>query len=384
MLANYVAPYDATVTQKLRAAGAVLAGRTNLDEFAMGTTRESSAFQPVRNPLDTALIPGGSSGGSAAAVAGGMALAALGTDTAGSIRQPAALCGCVGFKPSYGLVSRYGVAALASSLDHVGPITKTVEDAAIIMNVIAGADQRDLTSSKAPLPDFRTGLSRASLRGVRIGLPREYFDHPELNPEIRAITEEAARRCAELGAIIEETTLPHTDYIMAAYGILSTAEASANLARYDGVRYGQRAEAESVHHLYAKSRGQGFGLGVKRRLLQGTLMLTREGQETYYRPALKLRTLICRDFALAFERFDALLTPATPTLAWPMGGTAGQPFAVSHDDCFLAAANLAGIPGITLPNSKAQNGLPASVQFMAPAMADARLLRVAHAFEQGL
>ncbi len=381
ILEGYVAPFDATVAARLRAAGAVFAGRTNMDEFAMGSANEYSAFKPVRNPASPEHVPGGSSGGSAAAVAGGMALAALGTDTGGSIRQPASFCGCVGLKPSYGRVSRFGVTAFASSLDQVGPMTRTVEDAAVLLRVLAGRDPRDQTTLDAPVPDYRAALRGASLRGVRIGLPKEYFVDG-VDREVMARVRAAADACAAQGALVEELSLPHTEYAVAVYCICATAEASANLARFDGVRYGRRAPGETLRELYVRSRSQGFGSEVKRRVILGTYVLSSGYHDAYYTRALKARTLIRRDFERAFERFDVLLTPVSPTPAYRLGTTTQDPLVIYLGDIFTVSANLAGLCGIAVPCGTTAAGLPVGVQLLGPALGEETLLRVAHAYEQ--
>lgn len=380
MLAGYVAPYDATVSARLRAVGAVFAGRTNMDEFAMGSSTEGSAFKTTRNPCDLTRVPGGSSGGSAAAVAGGEAVAALGTDTGGSIRQPAAFCGCVGLKPSYGRVSRYGVTAYASSLDQVGPLTRTVEDAAVLLQALAGVDPRDGTTLDAPVPDYRASL-RDGLKGMRIGLPREYYIDGT-DPEVMACVRRTVDACAAAGAEIVEVSLPHTEYAIAAYYIVATAEASANLARFDGVRYGHRtAHPESVFDLYAQSRAEGFGTEVKRRIILGTYVLSSGYYDAYYGRAQKVRTLIRRDFAEAFGRCDVLFTPVAPTAAYRIGETCDDPLRMYLGDVFTVPANLAGICGLSVPCGRTAAGLPVGLQILGPAFGECAVLRAGHSVE---
>ena len=380
MLAGYVAPYDATVSARLRAVGAVFAGRTNMDEFAMGSSTEGSAFKTTRNPCDLTRVPGGSSGGSAAAVAGGEAVAALGTDTGGSIRQPAAFCGCVGLKPSYGRVSRYGVTAYASSLDQVGPLTRTVEDAAVLLQALAGVDPRDGTTLDAPVPDYRASL-RDGLKGMRIGLPREYYIDGT-DPEVMACVRRTVDACAAAGAEIVEVSLPHTEYAIAAYYIVATAEASANLARFDGVRYGHRtAHPESVFDLYAQSRAEGFGAEVKRRIILGTYVLSSGYYDAYYGRAQKVRTLIRRDFAEAFSRCDVLFTPVAPTAAYRIGEACDDPLKMYLGDVFTVPANLAGLCGLSVPCGRTAAGLPVGLQILGPAFGECAVLRAGHSVE---
>ena len=320
ILKGYVSPYDATVIKNLKAAGAVCAGRVNMDEFAMGSSTENSGLGVTHNPYDLSRVPGGSSGGSAAAVGGDLAIAALGTDTGGSIRQPASFCNIVGLKPSYGRVSRYGVTAFASSLDQVGPMTKSVEDAAMLLQVLAGHDERDGTTPKEPVPDYVKALEGASLKGVKLGLPKEYYEVSGVDPEVKRITDAAIKSCEAAGAELVEVSLPHTDSAMAVYYIVAPAEASANLARFDGVRYGHRSEhSDDVFNLYARSRAEGFGPEVKRRIIMGTYVLSSGYYDAYYGRASKVRTLIRRDFETVFQKVDALLTPVAPTPAFKIG-----------------------------------------------------------------
>lgn len=380
-LLGYVSPYDATVSAKLRRAGAVFAGRTNMDEFAMGSSTEGSAFKVTRNPHDLTRVPGGSSGGSAAAVAGGEAIAALGTDTGGSIRQPASFCGCVGLKPSYGRVSRYGVTAYASSLDQVGPLTKTVEDAAVVLQQLAGCDRHDGTTLDVPVPDYRAAL-RGGLKGLKIGLPKEYYVEGA-DPEVMACVRKAVDACAAAGAEIMEVSLPHTEYAIAVYYIVATAEASANLARFDGVRYGHRAaKPESVFELYAKSRAEGLGTEVKRRIILGTYVLSSGFYDAYYGRAQKVRTLIRKDYAEAFKRCDVLMTPVAPTAAYRIGETCDDPLKMYLGDIFTVPANLAGLCGLSVPCGATAAGLPVGLQLLGPAFGEGAILRAAYAYEQ--
>jgi aspartyl-tRNA(Asn)/glutamyl-tRNA(Gln) amidotransferase subunit A len=385
ILRDYRAIFDATVICKLKTAGAIPFGKTNMDEFAMGSSTENSSVKPTRNPWDQERIPGGSSGGSAAAVAAGMAIASLGSDTGGSIRQPAALCGVTGLKPTYGRVSRYGLVAFASSLDQIGPITKSVEDAALLLRVMAGVDQEDSTSLDAPVPDYRAALG-GDLRGVRLGLPKEYLIDG-IDPEVRSAIEAAVAQFSSLGAEIVDVSLPHTEYAIDTYYIIATAEASANLARFDGVRYGYRAE--NPHNLldhYNRTRAEGFGAEVKRRIILGTYVLSSGYYDAYYLRAQKVRTLIRQDFARAFEKVDALISPTTPEPAFRLGERSADPLRMYLADIFTNAANLAGICGLSIPcgfaRSETPNPLPIGLQIMGKALEEARILQVAHAFEQ--
>lgn len=381
ILESYRAPFDATVIARLRAAGALFVGRTNMDEFALGSTTESSAHGPAFNPVKPGLVPGGSSGGSAAAVAGGLALGALGSDTGGSVRQPAAFCGCVGLKPSYGRLSRYGAVACASSLDQIGPMTRDVRDAALLLGIMAGADPRDATCLDQPVPDY-VAACEGGVRGLRLGMPREYFVDG-MHPEVAARVREAADRCREMGAEIVEVSLPHTAYAVATYYIVMTAEVSANLARYDGIRYGRRAAGvDGVQELYCRTRAGLFGSEVKRRILLGTYVLSAGYFDAYYMKALKVRTLIRRDFDEAFEKVDVLMTPTSPTPAFRKGEKVANPLTMYLSDIYTSSINLAGIPGVSLPAGMSPEGLPIGMQLIAPAFEDARLIRVAYAFEQ--
>ncbi len=384
MLRNYRALYDATVIQKLRAAGAIPFGKTNMDEFAMGSSTENSSVKVTHNPWDLSRVPGGSSGGSAAAVAADEAFGALGTDTGGSIRQPASLSGVVGFKPSYGRVSRFGLVAFASSLDQAGPVTKTVRDAALIMNAIAGPDSQDSTALKEAVPDYTAGLEN-NLRGMRLGLPKEYMIEG-IDSQVKSTIDAAVAHLNSLGAEIIDVSLPHTEYAIDAYYILATAEASANLARFDGVRYGFRAEKprDLLDH-YARTRGEGFGPEVKRRIILGTYALSSGYYDAYYLRAQKVRELIRRDFAQAFEKVDALVSPTSPTLAFKFGERTADPLQMYLADIFTNAANLAGICGISLPCGFASldgKQLPIGLQLLGKALDEARILRIANAYEQ--
>ncbi|MFC1453497.1 Asp-tRNA(Asn)/Glu-tRNA(Gln) amidotransferase subunit GatA [Verrucomicrobiota bacterium] len=381
ILQGYVSPYDATVVARLREQGAVFLGRTNMDEFAMGSTCENSAFKPTRNPWNRDHVPGGSSGGSAAAVAAGEALAALGTDTGGSVRCPASFCGCVGMKPSYGRVSRYGLVAFASSLDQVGTLSKDVNDAALLLGIMAGRDERDSTSVDAPVPDYGAFFGD-SLRGVRIGLPREYFT-AGMDPEVEAVVRAAVERCTGLGAEATEVSLPHTEYAIASYYIIATAEASANLARFDGVRYGYRApDGADPIEMYGRTRAGGFGAEVKRRIILGTYVLSSGYYDAFYLSAQKVRTLIRRDFEDAFSRCDVLLAPCGPTAAYRIGEKSEDPLAMYLGDILTVTANLAGIPGLAVPAGLTSANLPVGLQILGPAFKEENVLKVGHAFEQ--
>ena len=383
ILQGYVAPYDATVITKLRAAGAIPFGRTNMDEFAMGSSTENSSIQITRNPRDPERIPGGSSGGSAAVVAADEALASLGSDTGGSIRQPAALCGCVGMKPSYGRVSRYGLVAFASSLDQIGPFTHTVEDAALVLQAMAGHDPLDSTSLDLPVPDYSATLNDG-VKGLKLGVPKEYFIEG-MDSQVEARVRAAIEVYRGLGAEIVEVSLPHTKYAVADYYIIATAEASANLARFDGVRYGKRASApRDLADHYGRTRGEGFGKEVKRRIILGTYVLSSGYYDAYYLRAQKVRTLIRRDFEEAFQKVDGLLSPTSPVPAFKIGERMADPLQMYLADIFTIAANLAGICGISIPCGNAEvdgKKLPVGLQIMAPAFEEARLLRIARAYE---
>jgi aspartyl-tRNA(Asn)/glutamyl-tRNA(Gln) amidotransferase subunit A len=384
ILANYRSIYDATVIRKLRAAGAIPFGKTNMDEFAMGSSTENSGMKLTHNPWDLSRVPGGSSGGSAAAVAADEAIAGLGTDTGGSIRQPAALSGIVGVKPTYGRVSRFGVTAFASSLDQVGPLTKTVRDSAMIMNVIAGPDPQDSTCLNQPVPDYTSALGR-DLKGVRLGLPKEYMVEG-VDPQVKAAVDAAIAHFKSLGAEIIEVSLPYTDSSIAVYYIVATAEASANLARFDGVRYGYRAENPTdLLDFYGRTRGEGFGPEVKRRIILGTYVLSSGYYDAYYLRAQKVRELIRRDFAKAFEKVDALISPTSPEVAFKLGERTSDPLRMYLADIFTNAGNLAGICGISLPCGFAEvdgRKLPIGLQLQGKALDEARIFQIAHAYEQ--
>ena len=382
ILKGYVSPYDATVIANMKRTGFIPCGRVNMDEFAMGSSTENSALGVTRNPYDTERVPGGSSGGSAAAVGGNLAIAALGTDTGGSIRQPASFCNCYGLKPSYGRVSRYGVTAFSSSLDQVGPMTKSVEDAAVLLGAIAGRDPMDGTTPDLPVPDYLKEIEGASLKGVRLGLPKEYFSVSGLDPEVKAVTDAAIDMCANAGAELVEVSLPHTDYAMSVYYIIAPAEASANLARFDGVRYGHRsAEVKDVYSLYVKSRSEGFGPEVKRRIIMGTYVLSSGYYDAYYGKAQKVRTLIKRDFDEVFGKVDALLTPCAPTPAFKLGELQ-DPITMYLNDLFTIPSSLAGVCAASVPAGfTASAHLPVGVQFICGGFEESRLLRVSKAFE---
>jgi aspartyl-tRNA(Asn)/glutamyl-tRNA(Gln) amidotransferase subunit A len=381
ILENYTPPNDATAIQRLEAAGAVIIGKTNCDEFAMGSSTENSAYFPTRNPHDLERVPGGSSGGSAAAVAAGMCVAALGSDTGGSIRQPASFCGVVGMMGTYGRVSRFGLIAFASSLDHIGPFAHTVKDTAAVLGVIAGRDPLDSTSAAVPVPDYVTEL-REDLKGFRIGVPKEYFAEG-LDPEVGAAVERGIQEMAKLGAEIRPVTMPHTRYAIAAYYLICTAEASSNLARYDGVRYSRRSgRVATLGEMYRASRGEGFGAEVKRRIMLGTYALSAGYYDAYYLKAQKVRALIARDFAEAFQQVDVIVTPTSPFPAFKLGEKTADPLTMYLSDIYTITASLAGIPGISVPCGKTRTGLPIGMQMLARHFDEARLLAAAHAYEQ--
>ena len=380
ILGDFTPPYDATTVEKLRAAGAVITGKTNLDEFAMGSSTENSAFFPTRNPWNSERVPGGSSGGSAAAVAADQCIAALGTDTGGSIRQPAACCGVVGLKPTYGRVSRYGIIAFASSMDQVGPLTKDVSDCALLLEAIAGYDPADSTSVNRPVPKYADELT-GDVRGLRVGVPKEYFISG-MQPEVERAVRKAIRQLEENGAVIEEISLPHTDYAVAVYYIVATAEASSNLARYDGMRYGYRARARDLTETYMLSREEGFGPEVKRRIVLGTYALSAGYYDAYYLKAQKVRTLIKRDFEEAFQRCDAIITPTAPTTAFKMGEKTEDPLQMYLSDIYTISVNLAGLPALSLPCGFDSEGLPIGMQLIGKHFDESTILRVAHAWEQ--
>jgi aspartyl-tRNA(Asn)/glutamyl-tRNA(Gln) amidotransferase subunit A len=380
ILGKFVSPYDATVIEKLKAAGAIVFGRCNMDEFAMGSSTENSAFGPTHNPWNVERIPGGSSGGSAAAVAADETIASLGTDTGGSIRQPAALCGVVGLKPTYGRVSRYGLVAFASSLDQIGPFTKNVTDAATLLGVLSGHDLRDSTSIPHPVPKYVNALD-GNIRGLRLGLPKEYMIGG-LDSEVKVAVDAAVKQLQGLGAEIVEISLPHTDYAVATYYIIATAEASANLARFDGIRYGARVEGKDFVELYSNTRGAGFGGEVKRRIILGTYVLSSGSYDAYYLRAQKTRTLIRKDFLDAFEKVDAIVTPTSPTAAFKIGEKSDDPLQMYLSDIFTISCNLAGICGISVPCGFTRNPqLPIGLQLLGKPFGEEMLLRIAHAYE---
>ncbi|WP_081963110.1 Asp-tRNA(Asn)/Glu-tRNA(Gln) amidotransferase subunit GatA [Desulfosporosinus sp. HMP52] len=379
MLENFYPPYNATVTERLRAAGTILLGKLNMDEFAMGSSTENSYFAKTRNPWNLECVPGGSSGGSAVAVAGDEAAFTLGSDTGGSIRQPAAFCGVVGMKPTYGAVSRLGLIAFASSLDQIGPFTKTVRDNALVMNAIAGHDPLDSTSVPIEAPDYTKFLVN-DIKGLKIGIPREYFG-AGIDPEVAKGIQAGIQTLIDLGAEVAECSLPHTEYAIPAYYLIATAEASSNLARYDGVRYGYRADADDVLGMFKKTRAEGFGQEVKRRIMLGTYALSSGYYDAYYLKAQKVRTLIKQDFDKAFEKFDVLLSPTAPTSAFKFGEKSADPLAMYLSDITTVPINLAGIPAISIPAGFV-NGLPIGMQLMGKAFGEGSLYRVAYTFEQ--
>lgn len=381
ILSNFVSPYDAHVVSRLKAAGAVCLGKTNMDEFAMGSTNESSFYGPARNPWNPTRVPGGSSGGSAVAVAAGLVAAATGTDTGGSIRQPASLCGITGIKPTYGVVSRYGMVAYASSLDQGGPMARTAEDCALLLNHIAGFDPRDSTSLERPAEDYTRELERP-FDGLRIGLPKEYFGEG-LADDVRAAVEQALAELRRLGATTVEVSLPNTHLAIPAYYVIAPAEASSNLSRFDGVRYGHRAaEYTDLADMYAKSRSEGFGAETKRRILVGTYVLSHGYYDAYYIKAQQLRRLIAEDFQQALRQCDVIAGPASPTTAWPIGQMADDPVQMYLADIYTIAVNLAGLPGLSTPAGFSAEGLPVGLQLIGNYFAEARLLGVAHRLQQ--
>jgi len=382
ILGNFISPYDATVVARLKAAGAVLFGRLNMDEFAMGSSTENSAYWTSLNPWDTTRIPGGSSGGCAVAVAANEAFATIGSDTGGSIRQPAALCGCVGMKPTYGLVSRFGLVAFASSLDQIGPFTKTVTDSSLMLGVLAGHDPKDSTSVPRAVPNYSAALGDQSLKGLRLGLVRE-FQIGGLDPAVKSATDAAAHQLAKLGAEIVEVSLAHSDYAAATYYIIAPAEASANLARFDGIRYGARVNGADLMELNSRTRGAGFGAEVKRRVILGTYVLSSGYYDAFYLRAQKVRTLIRQDFLQAFEKVDAILSPTTPTPAFKVGEKSADPLQMYLSDIFTISCNLAGICGLSLPcGFAAEPKLPLGLQLLGRPFGEETLFRIAHAYEQ--
>ncbi len=381
ILAGFQPPYDATVIKRLKSAGAMILGvKTNMDEFAFGSSTENSCFGPTRNPWNLNCVPGGSSGGSAAAVASDEAIMALGSDTGGSIRQPAAFCGVVGLKPTYGRVSRYGLIAFASSLDQIGPFSKDIQDACLLMNVISGHDPMDSTSVNMAVPDYTKSLGK-DIKGLKIGIPKEYFV-AGLNSEVKTIVEEAIAKLESLGAVIKEVSLPHTKYAVPVYYIIGTAEASSNLGRFDGVQYGLRAKSSKLIEMYKKTRGEGFGQEAKRRILLGTFALSHGYYDAYYLQALKVRTLIKNDFDAAFKEFDCIVSPATPTPAFKIGEKTEDPLQMYLSDIYTISANLAGIPAISIPCGFTGERLPVGLQISAKLFGEETLFQVSHAYEQ--
>jgi aspartyl-tRNA(Asn)/glutamyl-tRNA(Gln) amidotransferase subunit A len=380
ILENYIPPYDATAVERLEAAGAVILGKTNCDEFAMGSSNENSAYGPVRNPEAPERVPGGSSGGSAAAVAAGLAVASLGTDTGGSIRQPGSFCGIPAMMPSYGRVSRYGLIAFASSLDRIGPLATSVRDVATVMQIIAGRDPNDSTSTTAPVPDY-CAESERTVKGLRIGIPKEYFG-AGMDPDVRKKVEAGIELLRKLGCEIREIRMPHTDYAIAVYYIIATAEASSNLARYDGVRYGLRVDGDALLGMYRKTRGAGFGAEVKRRIVLGTYVLSAGYYDAYYLKGQKVRALIAQDFCDAFTKVDAIVTPTSPVPAFKLGERTDDPLQMYLSDIYTVTGSLAGVPGISVPCGKICGKLPVGLQIFGPPFGEARVLQLAHAFEQ--
>jgi len=379
ILRGFIAPYDATVIQRMKQNGFIHLGRLNMDEFAMGSSTENSSFQTTKNPWDLSRIPGGSSGGSAAAVAAGLCVAALGTDTGGSIRQPASLCGTVGLKPTYGRVSRYGLVAFASSLDQIGLITRSIRDAAALLQVIAGHDVMDSTSIPQPVPDYLSYIGR-DIRGVRIGIPKEYFIEGT-DQDVGKSVENAVKVFERNGAAVVPISLPHTEYAVATYYVICTAEASSNLARYDGVKYGFRAPGKDIIEMYKKTRSAGFGKEVKRRIILGTYVLSSGYYDAYYRKAGQVRTLIKRDFDRAFEQCDLMLTPVSPTTAFRIGEKVEDPLTMYLSDIFTIPVNLAGLPGLSVPCGFDRTGLPIGLQIIGKPLDEPLMLQAAHVFE---
>ena len=380
ILGDYLPPYDCTAVARLEQAGAIVLGKTNCDEFAMGSSNENSAWGPVRNPRDKSRVPGGSSGGSAAVVAAGTAIAALGSDTGGSIRQPAAFCGVVGLTPTYGRVSRYGLIAFASSLDHIGPLTKTVKDSALLLQQIAGRDPMDSTSADVPVPNYAAEIERP-VRGLKLGVPKEYFGEG-LDAEVRRAVEAAIQKLAAAGCEVVEISLPHAKYAIPTYYIVATAEASSNLARFDGVRYAFRTKgAKNLSQMYRSTRDQGFGAEVKRRIMLGTYVLSAGYYDAYYLKAQKVRTLLTRDFEQAFEKVDAVVTPTTPTPAFKLGEKTDDPLAMYLNDIYTVTADLVGIPGISVPCGNSKSGLPIGLQILGRHFGEPTLFRLAHVYE---
>jgi aspartyl-tRNA(Asn)/glutamyl-tRNA(Gln) amidotransferase subunit A len=384
ILGNYIPPYDCTAVARLERAGAIVLGKTNCDEFAMGSSNENSAYGPVKNPRDNSRVPGGSSGGSAAAVAAGTAVAALGSDTGGSIRQPAAFCGVVGMMPTYGRVSRYGLIAFASSLDHIGPLTKTVKDAALVLQQIAGRDPMDSTSAEVPVPDYAAAIEQP-IAGLRLGIPQEYFAEG-LDPEIKEAVESAITKLQTAGCKIVPISMPHTKYAIPTYYIVATADASSNLARFDGVRYGYRAKdgVKNLSTMYRRTRDEGFGPEVKRRIMLGTYALSAGYYDAYYLKAQRVRTLLTRDFEEAFTKVDAIVTPTTPTPAFKLGEKSDDPLAMYLNDIYTVTADLVGVPGISVPCGVTKAKLPIGLQVLGKHFDESTIFRVGHAVEHAM
>jgi len=380
MLEGFKPPYNATVVDRLNAAGAIMVGKTNMDEFAMGSSTETSYYQKTKNPWNLSCVPGGSSGGSASCVSADQAFGSLGSDTGGSIRQPAALCGIVGLKPTYGRISRYGLIAFASSLDQIGPMTKDVEDCALMMNVIAGHDEKDSTSANVAVPDYTVEMKK-SIKGLKIGIPKEFF--PEgMNPEVTAATKKAIDQLKSLGAEVHEISLPHSPYSLAAYYVLAPSEASSNLARYDGVRYGLRVPGENIVEMYSKTRAAGFGPEVKRRIMLGTYALSSGYYDAYYLKALKVRRLIKQDYDQAFEKVDVIVTPTVPNPAFKFGEKTDNPLTMYLEDIFTISINIAGVPALSLPCGLSKTDLPIGLQIIGKPFDEGTLLKAAYAYEQ--
>jgi aspartyl-tRNA(Asn)/glutamyl-tRNA(Gln) amidotransferase subunit A len=380
MLEGFKPPYNATVVERLNAAGAIMVGKTNMDEFAMGSSTETSYYQKTKNPWNLSCVPGGSSGGSASCVSADQAFGSLGSDTGGSIRQPAALCGIVGLKPTYGRVSRYGLIAFASSLDQIGPMTKDVEDCALMMNVIAGHDEKDSTSANVAVPDYTVEMKK-SIKGLKIGIPKEFF--PEgMNPEVTEATKKAIEQLKSLGSEVHEISLPHSPYSLAAYYVLAPSEASSNLARYDGVRYGLRVPGENIVEMYSKTRAAGFGPEVKRRIMLGTYALSSGYYDAYYLKALKVRRLIKQDYDQAFEKVDVIVTPTVPNPAFKFGEKTDNPLTMYLEDIFTISINIAGVPALSLPCGLSKTDLPIGLQIIGKPFDEGTLLKAAYAYEQ--
>jgi aspartyl-tRNA(Asn)/glutamyl-tRNA(Gln) amidotransferase subunit A len=382
ILENYKATYDATIIKRLKASSPVLLGKTNLDEFAMGSSTENSAYGPTKNPYDLTRVPGGSSGGSAAAVAAGEALFALGTDTGGSVRQPASFCGVVGLKPTYGRVSRYGLIAMGSSLDQLGVFAKTIEDTATVFQQVAGADEYDTTTLPKMVPDYNTFLT-GDVKGMKVGIPKEYFGEG-MDPEVREIVQAAVKKFEDMGAIVEEMSLPHAEYSLAAYYLIMPVEVSANLSRFDGIRYGLSKPGSNLEEVYFNSRSEGFGAEPKRRIMLGTYASSAGYVDAYYKKAKQAQSLIRNDFVEAFKKYDILLTPVCPNPAFKFGEKTADPLAMYLEDIYTVALNVAGVPGLSMPAGMTKSGLPVGIQVIAPHFKEENLFRAGHALEQSL